>query len=182
MQTCNFLSVGNRTYILSYSHFRKLHVCTLFFLYLVFGSKIREIDHIVIPSKVVCLRPYPLFLKNRQVPPHPFHTMIQQVRQSFFAASAQYRLCELQLPASQKCLHVAETCTLIFVSAGKGGGCRVCHVHLSQLRGPRWRLDGFCFYLSQRRVCFLDLKEQEKLETQIRASTVQDSRRGCCLW
>ena len=70
--------------------------------------------------------------------------------------------------------------TLIFVS-GAMGGCRVCHVHLSQLRGPRWRLDGFYFYLSQRRVSFLDLKEQEKLETQIRAFPVQDSRRGCCL-
>ena len=56
-------------------------------------------------------------------------------------------------------------------STGARGGCRVCHVHLSQLRGPRWRLDGFCFYLSKRRVCFLDLKKQEKLETQIRAST-----------
>ena len=88
MQTCNFFSVGNRTYILSYSHFQKLHVCTLFFLYLVCGSKIREIDHIVIPSDVVSLRPYPpQFLKNGHVPPHPFHTMIQQ-RQSFFAASA----------------------------------------------------------------------------------------------
>ena len=41
VQKCNFFSV---------SHFRKLHVCTLFFLYLVFGSKIREIDHIVIRS------------------------------------------------------------------------------------------------------------------------------------
>ena len=79
VQKCNFFSVGNRTYILSYSHFRKLHVCTLLFLYLVFGSKIREIDHIVIPSEVVCLRPYPpQFLKNGHVPPHPFHTMIQQ--------------------------------------------------------------------------------------------------------
>ena len=38
------------------------------------------------------------------------------------------------------------------------GRCRVSHVHLSQLRGPRWCLDGFCFYLSQRRVCFLTLK------------------------
>ena len=46
--------------------------------------------------------------------------MIQQVRPSFFAASAQYRLCELRLAASQKCLHLAETCTLIFVSGGKG--------------------------------------------------------------
>ena len=36
----------------------------------------------------------------------------------------------------------------------------------------RWRLDGFYFYLSQRRVCFLDLKRQEKLDIQIRASPV----------
>ena len=48
--------------------------CILFFLHLVFSSKIREIDHIVIPSEVVCLRSYPpQFLKNA-----PFHTMIQQ--------------------------------------------------------------------------------------------------------
>ena len=38
VQKGNFFSVGNRTYILSYSHFRKLHVCTLFFLYLVFAN------------------------------------------------------------------------------------------------------------------------------------------------
>ena len=64
---------------------------------------------------------------------------------------------------------------------GAMGGCRVCHVHLSQLRGRRLRLDGFYFHLSQRRVCFLDLKKQEKLETQIWTCPVQDSCRGCCL-
>ena len=89
VQKCNFFSVGNRTYILSYSHFRKLHVCTLFFLYLVFGSKIREIDHSAIPSEVVCLRPYPpQFLKNGHVPPNPSTQWFSKVRQSFFAASA----------------------------------------------------------------------------------------------
>ena len=49
-------------------------------------------------------------------------------------------------------------------------------MHLRQLRSPRWRLDGFYFYLSQRRACFLDLKKLEKLEAQIQASPVQDSR------
>ena len=54
----------------SYSQFRKLHVCTLFFLYLVFGRKIRAINYIVILSEAVCLRPYPpQFLKNGHVPP-----------------------------------------------------------------------------------------------------------------
>ena len=36
------------------------------------------------------------------------------------------------------------------------------------------------FYLSQRRICFLDLQRQKKLDTQIRASRVQDSSRSCC--
>ena len=34
-------------------------------------------------------------------------------------------------------------------------------MHLNQLRGPRWRLDGFCFYLSQRRVFFWTLKTRK---------------------
>ena len=49
VQKGNFFSVGNRTYILSYSHFRKLHVCTLFFLYLVFANgckTVRVVTHI----------------------------------------------------------------------------------------------------------------------------------------
>ena len=130
-------------------------VCTLIFLYLFFGSK----RSIVIPSEVVCLRPsLPQFLKYGHVPPHPLHTMIPQSKIIILCSicTHTHRLCELQLAASQKCLHCAETCTLIFVS-GAMGGCRVCHVHLSQLRGSRWRLDGFYFYLSQRRVSFLDL-------------------------
>ena len=43
VQTCNFFSVGSRTYRISYS-LQKLHGCTLIFLYLLFGSKNREID------------------------------------------------------------------------------------------------------------------------------------------
>ena len=121
VQTSNFCSVGNRTYILSYSHFRKLHVCTLFFLYLVFGSKIREIDHIVIPSEVVCLRPYPpQFLKNGHVPPHPFHTMIQQSKTIILCS-----ICTIQtLRTATSCFtKVSSLCRnfLIFVSGGKGG-------------------------------------------------------------
>ena len=140
MQTCNFFSVGNRTCIVSYSHFRKLHVCTLIFLHLFFGSKIREIDHAdhaVIPSEVVCLRPYPpQFLKYGHVPRHPLHTMIQQSKIIILCNICTHRLCELNLAASQKCLHFAEACALIFVW-GAREGCRVCHVHLCQLRGPR---------------------------------------------
>ena len=54
--TTKKISVGNSTYF-SYSDCQKLHVCTLFrfFFYLVCGSKIREIDHILIPSEVICL-------------------------------------------------------------------------------------------------------------------------------
>ena len=59
VQRCNFFSVGNRTCIVSYSHFRKLHLCTLVFLYLFFRRKITEIDRAVIPSEVVRLEPYP---------------------------------------------------------------------------------------------------------------------------
>ena len=63
-------------------------------------------------------------------------------------------------------------CTLIFVLGGKGG-CRACHMHLCQLRGPRGgRLDDFYFCLSFRRAYFWARKSQEKLDTQIRASPV----------
>ena len=125
--------VGNRTCIVSYSHFRELHLCTLVFLYLFFRRKITEIDRAVIPSEVVGLEPYP--------------------------------------PQFLKFGHVR----------GKGG-CRACHMHLCQLRSPRGgRLDGFYFCLSFRRLCFWARKSQEKLDTQIRASPVQDSCYGCCL-
>ena len=56
VQKCNFFSVGNRTYIFTLAKVARLHSV---FSLSSFGSKIREIDHIVIPSEVVCLRPYP---------------------------------------------------------------------------------------------------------------------------
>ena len=157
VQRCNFLRLGNRTFIVSYSHFRKLHLCTLVFLYLF--CKITEIDRAVIPSEVVRLEPYPpQFLKFGHVPPHPSKQWLRKIRMI---------LCSI--------------CTLIFVSGGKGG-CRACHMHLCQLRSPRGgRLDGFYFCLSFRRVYFWARKSQEKLRTQIRASPVQDSCHGCCL-
>ena len=130
--------------ILSCSHLRKLHVCTLFFLFLVFGSKIREIDHIVIPSEVVCLRPYPpQFLKNGHVPPHPFHTMIQKSKTIILCS-----ICTIQTLNWNWLLHKSvftlQKLALWSLFWGGKGGCWVCHVHFSQLRGPRWRLDGFC--------------------------------------
>ena len=114
-----------------------------------------------------CLGQASVSLYSPRVPTNLLHhgpqNRIQKTSRNMAARKGPrlYRLCELQLAASQNCLHFAETCTLIFVS-GAREGCRVCHVHLSQLRGPRWRLNGFCFHLSQRRVCFLDLKKQEK--------------------
>ena len=126
----------------------------------IFRRKITEIDRAVIPSEVVRLEPYPpQFLKFGHVPPHPLQTMIEK----------------------NKIMILCSICTLIFVSGGKGG-CRACHMHLCQLRSPRGgRLDGFYFCLSFRRVYFWARKSQEKLDTQIRASPVQDSCHGCCL-
>ena len=141
--------VGNRTCIVSYSHFRKLLLCTLFFLYLFFRRKMTEIDHAVVPSELVRLEPYPpKFLKFRHVPLH-LQTMIEK----------------------NKIMILCSICNLIFLSGGKGG-CRACHMHLCQLRSPRGRLDGFYFCLLFRRVYFWARKSQEKLDTQIRASPV----------
>ena len=143
MQRCNFFRVGNRTCIVSYSHFRKLHLCTLVFLYLFFRRKITEIDRaVVIPSEeVVRLEPYPpQFLKFGTFPA-PLQTMIEKKRIMIL-----WRIC-----------------TLIFVSGGKGG-CRACHMHLCQLRSPRGgRLDGFYFCLSFRRVYFWARKKSRKI-------------------
>ena len=142
MQTCNFFSVGSRTCRISYSHFQKLHGCTLIFLYLLFGRKRREIDHIVIPSKVVCLRPYPpQFLKYGHVPPHPLHTMIPQSKIIILCSICTYTdsaNCNWLL---YKNVFTLQKLALSSLFRGARGGCRVCQVHLSQLRDPRWCLD-----------------------------------------
>ena len=164
MQRCNFFSVGNRTCIVSYSHFRKLHLCTLVFLYLFFRRKITEklfhpkwLDWNLIRHNFSNLGTFP------RTP----STMIEKPLQTMIEKNKIMILCSI--------------CTLIFVSGGKGG-CRACHMHLCQLRSPRGgRLDGFYFCLSFRRVYFWARKSQEKLDTQIRASPVQDSCHGCCL-
>ena len=92
--------VGNRTCIVSYSYFRKLHLCTLVFLYLFFRRKITEIDRAVIPSEVVRLESYPpQFPKFGHVPPAPLpKTMIEK----------------------NKIMILCSICTLIFVSGGRG--------------------------------------------------------------
>ena len=65
-----------------------------------------------------------------------------------------HRLCELQLAASQKCLHFAETCTLILVFGGGNGGRPGLSRALEPDLGSKVALDGFYFYLSQRRGSF----------------------------
>ena len=159
MQRCNFFRVGNRTCIVSYSHFRKLHLCTLVFLYLFFRRKITEIDRAVIPSEVVRLEPYPpQFLKFGHVPPAPLQTMIEK----------------------NKIIILCSICTLIFVSGGRGHA-GLSHALVPAQESKRWSFGRFYFCLSFRRVYFLGPKSQEKLDTQIRASPVQDSCHGCCL-
>jgi len=97
-----------------------LHDCTLIFLYLFLVAK-EEIDHIVVPLEVVCLRPsLPQFLKYGHVPPHPLHTMIPQSKIIILCSICTHRLCELQLAASQKCLQCAEIC--IDLCFGGNGG------------------------------------------------------------
>ena len=83
--------------IVSYSHFRKLHLCTLVFLCLFFRRKITETDRAVIPSEVVRLEPYPpQFLKFGHVPPHPPNNDWEN-----------------------KIMILCSICTLIFVSGGR---------------------------------------------------------------
>ena len=118
MQRCNFFRVGNRTCIVSYSHFRKLHLCTLVFLYLFFRRKITEIDRaVVIPSEeVVRLEPYPpQFLKFGTFPA-PLQTMIEKKRIMIL-----WRIC-----------------TLIFVSGGKGGMPGLSHALVPAQESKRW--------------------------------------------
>ena len=99
VQRCNFFRVGNRTCIVSYSDFRKLHLCTLVFLYLFFRRKITEIDRAVIPSEVIRQEPYPpQFLKFGHVPLHPSKQWLRK----------------------KKIMILCSICTLIFVSAGRG--------------------------------------------------------------
>ena len=138
MQRCNFFRVGNRTCIVSYSYFRKLHLCTLVFLYLFFRRKITEIDRAVIPSEVVRLESYPpQFPKFGHVPLHPSQkTMIEK----------------------NKIMILCSICTLIFVSGGRGdAGPDLC-----QLRSPRGgRLDGF--YSVIQKGLFLGPKKSRKI-------------------
>ena len=49
-------------------------------------------------------------------------------------------------------------------------------MHLSQLRGPRWRLDGFCFYLSQEGSVFWTLKTRKTrdVNTGLPSSTASE--------
>ena len=60
---------GNRTCIVSYSHFRKLHLCSPVFLYLFLDAKQQKLNRAVIPSKWLDLEPYPpQFIKFGHVP------------------------------------------------------------------------------------------------------------------
>ena len=85
-----------RISIVFYSHFRKLHLCTLNFLYLLFSWKIKAIE----------------------LPRTPSNKDSAKVREN--------HLCSFSTAAHTNassftgCLH-AETCTFIFVLGGKGG-------------------------------------------------------------
>ena len=58
---------------------RKLHLCTLVFLYLFFRRKITEMDHaVVIPSEVVRLEPNPPQFQIWARSPAPLQTMIEK--------------------------------------------------------------------------------------------------------
>ena len=158
VQTCNFFSVGSRTCIISYSHFRKLHGCTLIFLYLFFGSKRREIDLIIISSEVVCLRPCPQqFLTCGHVPPHPLHTMIQQSKTIILCS-----ICTHPDPANcNRLLHESVfTLQKLALWSFTGGGCRICHVHLGQLRGPSGAWTAFASTCHKEGFVFWTLKNK----------------------
>ena len=86
---------GKRKSIIFYSHFQKLHLCTLNFLYLLF-----------------------LQIKAIKLPRTPSNKDSAKVRENH---SRSQQGCKLQMPQLHKlCLH-AETCTFIFVLGGKGG-------------------------------------------------------------
>lgn len=85
-----------RISIVFYSHFRKLHLCTLNFLYLLFSWKIKAIELPRTPSNKDSA-------KVRENHSCSFSTAAHTNASSFTG-----------------CLH-AETCTFIFVLGGKGG-------------------------------------------------------------
>ena len=159
MQRCNFFRVGNRTCTVSYLHFRKLHLCTLVFLYLFLDAKNQKLTGLLFHPKWLTGTLSATISEIRARSPRTPQTMIQKNKIMILLQHLHFDLC----------------------FEGKGG-CRACHMHLCQLRSPRGgRLDGFYFCLSFRRVYFWARKSQEKLDTQIRASPVQDSCHGCCL-
>ena len=63
----------------------------------IFWQQRREIDHLVVPSEVVCLRPCPPQYLARS--PSPLHTMIPQSKTIILCSicTHTHRLCELQL-------------------------------------------------------------------------------------
>ena len=139
---CNFFSVGNRTCIVSYSHFPNLHVCTLAFLYLFFGGKKREIDHAVIPSEVVCLQPYPpQFLKCGHVPPHPLHTIIQQSKMIILCSTcAHTQTLRTATSCFTKVFSLCRNLHFDFCFGGQGGdaGSVTCTCASLGVQGGAW--------------------------------------------
>ena len=86
-----------RNSIVFYSHFRKLHLCTLNFLYLFFACKIKAIE----------------------LPRTPSNKDSAKVRENH---SCSFSTAAITNASSfTGCLHVAETCTFIFVLGGAGG-------------------------------------------------------------
>ena len=80
VQRCNFFRVGNRICIVSYSHFQKLHLCTLVFLYLFLDAKWKKLatlffhpkrfDWNLIRHKCLgCSSRHPVWSRVRPAPP-----------------------------------------------------------------------------------------------------------------
>ena len=73
-------------------------------------------------------------------------------------------------------------CTLIFVSGGKGGMPGLSHALVPAQESKRWSFGQLLLLPVIQKGLFLGPKKaRKKLETQIRASPVQDSCHGCCL-
>ena len=98
MQRCNFLRVGNRTCIVSYSHFRKLHLCTLVFLYMFFRRKITKLTALLFPPKWLDWNLIRHNFSNLARSPASLQTMIEK----------------------NKIMILCSISTLIFVLEGKG--------------------------------------------------------------